>query len=326
MKKSVKIIILIFLNFFAGFVYGYFVHRNRIFPSNMIRKAYMANLYRKEMDWSIGIYTGNSPFTMSAPEEIDNPVLTAKDVTDADAAFVADPFMVLHKGKYYMFFEVLNMDTFHGDIGYATSNDGKSWEYGSIVLDEPFHLSFPGVYEVNGEYYMIPESEEDNSIRLYRASSFPGKWEYVSTLLSGERFNDPVLLRHKGKFWIFVSRPGFDVLNLFYSDSLTSGWKPHPMNPLIENNKHIANPAGKILEYKGDIYRITQDCLPYYGTQVHAVRIMEMTEDSYMESPDSIIKIVYPSGKGWNAAGMHQADILDENGVYRAAVDGIRRR
>ncbi len=51
-------------------------------------------LISKESHWSIGIFTGDSPYNLSSPANIDNPVLTAGHVTDVYANFIADPFMI----------------------------------------------------------------------------------------------------------------------------------------------------------------------------------------------------------------------------------------
>jgi len=61
---------------------------------------------------------------------------------------------------------------------------------------------------------MIPESHKDSSIRLYVARKFPGEWEYLGNLLSGSDFIDPSILRHNGKWWIFVSSRRNDILRL----------------------------------------------------------------------------------------------------------------
>src|SRR5262249_59679534 len=58
--------------------------------------------------WSIGIYTGASPFALSSPAGIVNPVLTARHVSDARARYVADPFLLRRESSWYMFFEVLD--------------------------------------------------------------------------------------------------------------------------------------------------------------------------------------------------------------------------
>jgi len=75
----------------------------------------------------------------------------------------------------------LNTATNQGNIGYATSDNGLDWTYQQIVLDEPYHLSYPYVFEWQGDYYMVPESYQVNSILLYRAVNFPTDWEFVAT-------------------------------------------------------------------------------------------------------------------------------------------------
>ena len=59
---------------------------------------------------------------------------------------VADPFMVFENGTWYMFFEAMNDFESRGVIGLATSEDGLSWQYQKIILNESFHLSYPYVF------------------------------------------------------------------------------------------------------------------------------------------------------------------------------------
>jgi hypothetical protein len=325
-RKKIVVFILLVIMMLVGFCYGYFVHRNKIFPYNIIRKAQMSNLYRMNMQWSIGVYAGPTPFDLTDTDEIENPVISASDVSDVDAAFVADPFIIENGGKYFMFFEVLNMDSYTGDIGYAVSDDGKSWDYRKIVLDEAFHMSYPCVYFWQGNYYMIPESSEDLSVRLYKATSFPEEWTYVGNLLSGSQYFDPTAFFHDNKWWMFASGKGDNVLNLFSSDSLISGWLPHPMNPVIDNNKHLARSAGRVFEYDNRLYRLAQDDYPSYGIQVFAIEIRELSALTYKENADSAIQVVTMSNKGWNAAGMHQVDFFKMDNKWYAVVDGLKRR
>ncbi len=135
---------------------------------------------RSEAVWSIGIYQGPSPLELS-PAGIAQPVLTAESVTDVAAAFVADPFLLrpprVHGagGRWHMFFEVMNWKANKGEIALATSDDGLGWRYQQIVLAEEFHLSYPHVLVDDDEVYMVPESFQDNSVRLYRAGAFPAR-------------------------------------------------------------------------------------------------------------------------------------------------------
>lgn len=326
MKRIFTAAVLVIISILIGFSYGYLVHRNQIFPYEHIRKAFLIKLYKESMQWTIGIYEGSNPFNLSAPADLENPVLSAKDVTDVDAAFIADPFMVKDQGVYFMFFEVMNLNTNTGDIGYAVSEDGKAWKYEKIVLDEEFHLSYPAIYRWEGQYYMIPESGEDQSVRLYRALSFPGEWEYMGNLLSGSNFYDPTVFYRDSTWWMFTSGVGNGDLNLFYSDSLSSGWQAHPMNPLIENRPEMARPAGHVFEYENSLYRLAQDDRLSYGEQVYAFQITSLSTDSYREDRDTRMKVVNKSGEGWNAAGMHHADLHLVEGRWVAVVDGLKRR
>ena len=97
-------------------------------------------------DWSIGIM-GTSPMVLQPSAHTKNPVLTAQDVTDRQAGFLADPFLLQEGDAWYLFFEVLNNANSQGDIGYASSANGYDWTYQKIVLDEPFHLSYPYVFK-----------------------------------------------------------------------------------------------------------------------------------------------------------------------------------
>jgi hypothetical protein len=52
----------------------------------------------------------------------------------------------------YMFFELKNSITKQGDIGVAESSDnGATWRHVGIALDEEWHLSYPFVFEYDGE-------------------------------------------------------------------------------------------------------------------------------------------------------------------------------
>lgn len=326
MRNFLKIAILACVFGLLGFCYGYLVHRNHIFPYKNITKAYLKNVYRKDMQWSIGVFEGSDPFHLSEPDGLENPVLTASDVKDIDAAFVADPFLIEADGSYYMFFEAMNLDSNTGDIGCAVSDNGRDWTYRNIVLDEPFHLSYPSVFQWKDAYYMIPESNNDNSVRLYRASSFPDSWEYLGNLLSGAPFVDPTVFQYEDKWWMFTTSLGNSVLNLYFSDSLESGWQAHPMNPLIEGNSNISRPAGKVFTYENRLFRVVQDDYPYYGIQVYAFEIMELSTHSYAEQVDTLHPVATFTGIGWNAAGMHQVDLHQMDDHWLALVDGLKRR
>ena len=280
----------------------------------------------RENVWSIAIYEGESPFSLEAVDPAGRPALTAADVSDVPALFVADPFMVDAGDRWLMFFEVLNKATGHGDIGLATSSDhGLNWGYEQIVLDEPFHLSYPSVFQIDGTWYMLPESQAAGAVRLYEAAEFPTRWRHVATLFQGEGLADPTLFRHGDHWWLFVGRAGtHDQLRLFLSEDLRSGWREHPASPVIEQNPETARPGGSVVQLRGGLYRFGQDCDPKYGIGLRAFRILKLTPTEYAESGP--IPVLRASGSGWNTNGMHHKDLHAlSGGRWRAAVDGHRK-
>ena len=184
-------------------------------------------------------------------------------------------------------------------------------------------MAYPYVFEFDDEYYLIPESHNDLSVRLYKAVSFPDKWEYVGNLLTGYHYVDPSIFRHNDKWWLFVNTfPKSDVLNLYYSNNLLSEWKPHPMNPIVKFDKHFARSAGRVISYNDKLYRMTQDDYPNYGIRVYATEINELTEKSYIEKTIVEKPIVNLAGEGWNETGMHHVDLHKRGDMWMAVVDG----
>jgi hypothetical protein len=279
--------------------------------------------------WSIGIFTGDSPFGLSSSSKLRYPAISSSDVKDVEAQFVADPFMIKKDQSWFMFFEVLNCQSGLGEIGLAESKDGSDWKYKKIVIREPFHLSYPYIFEWMGEYYLIPESYQAGAIRLYKAVEFPKKWSFMGNLLTRPYLVDPSLFYFDNHWWMFVETNidfKHDTLRLFHAEDLMGPWREHPLSPVIEGNPHIARPAGRVLVLEDErrIIRYTQDCYPTYGTQVRAFEITELSTESYSEKEISEEPVLAASGSDWNAEGMHHIDAhCLEKGKWMACVDGF---
>ena len=275
--------------------------------------------------WTIGIYRSDSPFHFNALQGWLNPLFRAEDVTDVPAKFVADPFLVKEGKTWNLFFEVYNNETQQGDLAVATSTNTWTWTYEKLILDEPFHLSYPYVFEADDEYYLIPESFEDNSIRLYKADQFPVKWSYVKTLVQGRDYVDNSIVYYNNKWWLFSSVTSNDTLYLHYADSLTGPWKEHPMSPIVEGDVRKARPSGRMIIYEDKLYRFTMDIDPPVGThQVMAYEITEITPETYSEKLAQDVPVVMPSGSGWNGQAMHQLDPVQiDADSWIASVDGF---
>ena len=284
---------------------------------------------RIETPWAIGIYEGSTPFDLQFPSDHSNPVLTAADITDVAAKFVADPFMLRKERLWYMFFEILNADTNQGDIGYAQSLNGFAWSYGKVILDEPFHLSYPQVLEWQGEYYMVPESHNARSVRLYRAEAFPENWTFVANLLEDVDYVDPTVFQYDRKWWLFAAKaaPNENLLYLYHADTIVGPWTGHPKNPVVQGSVHTARPGGRVLQWDDRLFRFAQDLRYPGGPAVRALEVAELTITNYMEKEVGEEPFLGPSASGWNAHGMHHIDAHEvSRDAWIAAVDGMSKR
>lgn len=275
--------------------------------------------------WTIGIYTGPSPFRLSPPANLNNPVLTGADVNDMQVDIVAHPFMIVTGSRYYLFFTAKDGKTDKGGIGLAESKDGLAWKFRRTVIREPFVLSHPYVFKWQNDYYMIPEAHTETSVRLYRATNFPDKWQYERDLLTGDHFISPTLVRYKDMWWLFTVRDGNETLRLFYASDLKGPWTEHPLSPVVKKDLRTARPAGRPFVIDGVLYRLGQDCYPTYGNQVHAFQIVDISPTTYSERMIET-PIVKSTAKGWNAEAMHHVDAHQISAhKWIAAVDALGR-
>ena len=279
--------------------------------------------------YSIGIYAGPQPWAVVPDARVGCPVLTAEQVTDVPASYVADPFLLRDGDRWWMFFEIWNWQKKQGEIGLASAADPRGpWHYERVVLAEDFHLSYPCVIEADGQRYMVPESHDAGGVRLYRAKEFPFEWEHAATLLEGPYLADASPFEHGGRWWMFVDSSadkGHHTLRLFSAERLTGPWTEHPRSPVVEGDNRSARPAGRPKIAAGRLVRFAQVCTPDYGTAVRAFEITELTPTTYAERELGGQPILGPSGAGWNAAGMHHLDAHPlPDGTWIAAVDGWR--
>ncbi len=299
MKKAITTGLGVFFLLIAAFTADYL-----LLDSKYTDRIRASHLLRREL-WSIGIVRGEKPFELNVPTY---PILRARDITDTAARFVADPFAVQEDGHWYLFFEIGSVSTHQGEIGLATSTDTTNWVYRQIVLDEPFHLSYPYVFKSNGVYYMIPESRAAKTIRLYRADPFPLHWTHIADLVQGD-YTDPSIVRYNNRWWLFACSGQNENMSVFYADELTGPWYAHAKNPVIANDRARARCGGRVREINGRLIRFAQDCLDRYGHRLLGFEVTALTPENYAEQPVAEHPLLEPDGSGWNAFRMHQLDL-----------------
>jgi hypothetical protein len=199
-----------------------------------------------------------------------------------------DPFPWQRDGCRYVFIEEKPYSTGRGHIACLALDVHGGLLSQQVVLERPYHVSYPFLFEQERDLYMIPETAERRTVELYRCAHFPDRWEFVKDLLSDIYAVDVTLLRHADRLWLFanVKEPGgssLNALHLYIADDLLAGtWQPHPRNPVV-HDLASSRPGGRIFIQDGALIRPAQDNSRRYGGALKFQRIVTLSEANYAE-------------------------------------------
>jgi hypothetical protein len=197
--------------------------------------------------------------------------------------FLADPFGLWRDGTLHLFVEAYDYRTRHGVIDLVTfEGDAVRRE---TVLREPWHLSYPFVFEAEGAVYMAPEAHRSGACTLYRAVDFPRRWEPVLRLELDAAAIDPTLFRHGGLWWLAYSPTGPQSykqgrLHLAFAERLAGPWRTHRGNPVRED-RSSSRPGGAPFVHQGALTLPVQDCVATYGAAIRLLTIRELTPERF---------------------------------------------
>lgn len=179
----------------------------------------------------------------------------------------ADPILFTDNGVSYLFIELFDKKADRGKIAYCTLTDQGPTPF-KVVIDEPFHMSFPMTFRFDGDIYMLPETSQDKSLRLYKAISFPDKWELVKRFETSELLVDTVVTHVSEKsFGILAceSNPDKEYECRFLKFEIT---KDNPGEFSIRADKDfnsiqkfdlVSRNGGPIFDYDGKRYIAAQE-------------------------------------------------------------------
>ena len=263
-------------------------------------------LFPKQRIWSI--YFSRTSFKdlkFKKAVKIKNPI----------GKWFADPFIYTFKKSSFIYFEEFNEKDNIGSISCIELLKDNSYKYLGQVIKEKFHLSYPFLFDFNGEIYMVPESSQDNSIRLYKCESFPLKWTYQYNLIDNINAADTNIFFHDNKYWITTNVDPTNkgdqnsILNCYYSDSpISKEWIEHNNNPIQFRNG--ARNAGYV---NNKNIRISQKfSFNEYGKSLQISEIEELNINSYKEKK---LHEIYPKFFK-NASGIHHLSSNDEYTVF----------
>lgn len=250
-----------------------------------------------------------------------------KILPDDGKRFYADPFLFVRDGACHVFVEELPDDTGTGVISHFTLSGGGEASRPRPVLSTPHHLSYPFVFERDGEIWMLPEQSAGGGLDLYRAAPFPGTWVHEARLIDAP-VHDATFFEHDGRLWIAAGTQAlqsstWDALSLFWATSLRGPWTPHAANP-VRVDARSARPAGPLwTDEHGRLIRPAQDCSGGYGSRLTLMTISELTPRTFGEQPAGTIEFSagahllgpHTIGRG---GGFEVVDLYARPGAVRA--------
>ncbi len=192
-------------------------------------------------------------------------------VQSSNHEWFADPFLFERDGRRYIFAERMSKWGNKGTIAFCEIFDDGRMSSFKEVLIEPFHLSYPNVFEYDGVVYMIPETGHNKDIRIYKSEQFPYQWSLVKDFFVGGNYVDTS----------FVSeiQNGKAILNSFDWDNKRSHFYKFDLEELslseLPSNPNMMNErnGGNCFVKDGSKFRVLQDCSHTYGEKIIINRI-----------------------------------------------------
>lgn len=198
-------------------------------------------------------------------------------IAKEDGTLEADPFLVDHGGKVWCLYELLKHGEDKGEIFVREFVDGQ-WSKGVCVLREDFHLSYPMIFKHESLWYMIPESAQSGSLRLYKAVEFPYKWILVEESLIQGRFLDATVVQTEVGLKLLVNRylPGINSGSddLFMYDMVFRNGSFVLSKDFchVLSDVRFSRGAGKVVKHGEWYYRYCQNNAKYYGHDLSLLR------------------------------------------------------
>jgi hypothetical protein len=224
---------------------------------------------------------------------------------DDGRRFYADPFILARDGRYYLFVEEFPYASGRGVISVAVLDADGRFEVPRVVLEEPHHLSYPQVFEADGEIFMIPESSAARELVLYLADAFPDRWLRDTVLLADIDINDATLLQSGDRYWLFGTEKdgqgsASDTMVVYSAPALRGPWRPHALNP-IAIDRAAARPGGAFIRRDGRLFLPVQDGTYAYGGGLGLMELLRLDDEDVAFGPPGPIS----PGDAWARNGIH---------------------
>jgi hypothetical protein len=282
----------------AGFLPAYL---RFVFEAIVGRIHKKVRLGRRPFYWQVAYRQIDGP-GIAERGQLAGPAFTV--LPDDGKRFYADPFALEHQGRHFLFVEEFPYERGKGIISVAESIDGRLTTPHAVLM-EPHHLSYPQVFILDGDVFMIPESSAAREVVLYRAERFPDVWVRDTVLLQSVDFNDATLLERSGRFWLFGTQrfgrgSASDTMTVYSATSIRGPWSPHARNPITIDHS-ATRPGGAFIRHDDALLLPVQDGSEAYGGGLGLMELIRLDDDEVIFAPPRPVR----PGHAWARKGIH---------------------
>lgn len=233
----------------------------------------------------------------------------------------ADPFLLEWRGETWIFYEEFEYLKNKGRLGLCRL-DGSD---GQLLMDRPYHQSYPFPLIYKDQLYLLPESCANGSVDLYVCDQFPQKWRLVRRLLEGIDACDATLLYENERWWMFLAvRPaggGQRHLEIYFTQDLLQGlWEPHPVNQqrlYADLRNQSGRPGGAFFKRGSEWIRPAQYSPDYYGQGLGFRQIVKLSSEEFAEKGVEFTDLPWRRNHHFSMLDRHQVINRKERMAYR---------
>jgi hypothetical protein len=206
----------------------------------------------------------------------------------------ADPFGIWRDERLHVFTEFFDYRDAVGRIIVTIFDRALKFVEQVDVLREPWHLSYPFVFQAEGETWLLPEAHQSGGLWLYRAVDFPTRWQRVCRIALDGVPLDATPVHDGTRWWLFYAPAMPEAHRLTHlcaawADMLEGPWTSHPSNPILVD-VNGARPGGTPVWHDGILHLPVQDCRGTYGAALRMVRFDVLTPDQVMTAQTVTIR------------------------------------
>ena len=286
--------------------------------------------------YTIGLYTDlaqtiHPPAAVPFPT-VTNPILTTSIVTDRTGQTgIADPFIYLDNGIYYIFFEIIagyNAATgqYADEVAYVWSADLVNWTYGQVVIGpalQGVRAAYPNIFTYENNYYMVPDLA--GNVNAYTTTDFPNNWTYYSTLLQGT-YSDTNIFMIDDVWYMTTAEAPYVNLSLYHNTSgdwRNDQWVWQEEILIGTGDEYSYRSAGNPFIYDDYIIMPVQAHPDggMYGEYTYWVKLSNFsTTDVDVDIMGTAVTAIFNGG--WNDESMHHISHADYLDWYVYITDG----